>query len=528
MTTPDNQAKRNFQSEFLARSRNCAAHLTARPERAVAVFVFALFAAGFLIRLWGMSKNHTWDEMVYLQNAKVICCGKLNYSELDFRPPLLSLIFAGVFLVWQHVFAASIVTAFVNALGPVFLFFAGRLSVGRLQAAIAGLLLAFSPFFVGVFPHGFISDDTGNSLLTDSPALTLVLLSLWLLLRALKRPIVSRFFWAGFVLALCVLMRFGSIPSVGILLLLPLAAGNRWKATIACVSGLAAGIAPYLLWSWSRYGEFLFTFRAGWKKVEGPTEPFTFFLHNLPTIFTPVVVIGLLLFLFYQLSQLRGAIHSVQDARTQAASTWNQHFFYAYLWLWLLVGLLFFSLMPHKEPRYILPLAAPVLLLASSGLSLFTILRNEKLRVIGAVLLGTVLLLTFLPLRERLSEPFLNLASPDEELASSFLESSVPANTTLYMSFNYPAFAFYTNFRIHELANVGPALYRDMTEVPSGQVLIVYREAEDVSQSDVAWVGANPNFKRMRDYKSLVIFRSLGLTDNSKAILKPHLSSVLH
>jgi 4-amino-4-deoxy-L-arabinose transferase-like glycosyltransferase len=163
-------------------------------------------------------------------------------------------------------------------------------------------------------------------------------------------------------------MRFGSIPSVGILLLLPLAAGNRGKATIACVSGLAAGIAPYLLWSWSRYGEFLFTFRAGWKKVEGPTEPFTFFLRNLPTIFTPVVVIGLLLFLFYQLSQLRGAIHSVQDARTQAASTWNQHFFHVYLWLWLLVGLLFFSLMPHKEPRYILPLAAPVLLLASSGL----------------------------------------------------------------------------------------------------------------------------------------------------------------
>ena len=35
-----------------------------------------------------MSKLHFWDEMVYLQSAQVICCGKTNYSELDYRPPL--------------------------------------------------------------------------------------------------------------------------------------------------------------------------------------------------------------------------------------------------------------------------------------------------------------------------------------------------------------------------------------------------------------------------------------------------------
>jgi hypothetical protein len=40
---------------------------------------------------------HFWDEAVYLQNPEVICCGKHNFSELNFRPPLLSLIFAAVF-----------------------------------------------------------------------------------------------------------------------------------------------------------------------------------------------------------------------------------------------------------------------------------------------------------------------------------------------------------------------------------------------------------------------------------------------
>lgn len=69
-------------------------------------FIAFLLAAGFLLRVWGMSRMHFWDEAVYLQDAEVICCGKINYSELGSRPPLLSLFFAAIFLVWHHVYAA--------------------------------------------------------------------------------------------------------------------------------------------------------------------------------------------------------------------------------------------------------------------------------------------------------------------------------------------------------------------------------------------------------------------------------------
>jgi hypothetical protein len=78
------------------------------------------------------------------------------------------------------------------------------------------------------------------------------------------------------------------------------------------------------------------------------------------------------------------------------------------------------------------------------------------------------------------------------------------------MSFNYPVFAFYTNFPIHELSSVGPTLYEDMKKVPPGDVLIVYREAEDASQSDIALVDASGMFKRIGEYPSLVIYRSVG------------------
>jgi 4-amino-4-deoxy-L-arabinose transferase-like glycosyltransferase len=491
-----------------APGRTLSTYLTLEQGPSVALFLLVLLAAGFLLRLWGMSKFHYWDEMVYLQNAQVICCGKVNYSELDFRPPLLSLIFAGVFVLWHHIYAACITTAFLNALGPVFLFFAGCLSVGRLPAAISSLLLAFSPFFIGIFPDTFVSDDTGNSLLTDSPSLTLLLLGLWLLLRALDRPTGLRFFCAGFSLALCILMRFGAIPSVAVLLLLPLAAPGRWKALIASVCGVAAGLAPYFLWSWLKFGSFLFTLQAAWTHVEGPVEPATYFIRNATTIFTPVAIVGLLLCLGSQLTPLRRAFSSSHEAQSGSVSSSSQRAVRIFLWLWLVLGFLFFSLMPHKEPRYVLPLAPPVLLLAGSGLTLFYALPNKLLRVTGALCLGAALLLTFLPLRERFSVPFINWGTPDEELAARFLASRVPAGTTLWMSFNYPAFAFYTNFPIHELSSVGPALYLDMEQLPPGDVLIVYREAEDAAQSNIAWVDATGKFKRIGEYPSLVIYRS--------------------
>jgi 4-amino-4-deoxy-L-arabinose transferase-like glycosyltransferase len=471
--------------------------------------LFLLVAAAFLARIWGISKTHFWDEMVYLQNAQVICCGKINYSELDFRPPLISLIYAGAFLLWHHIYAACIVAAFLNALGPIFLYLAGRLSVGRLPAAIAALLLAFSPFFVGVFPNGFASDDTGNSLLTDSPALTMLLLAFWLLLRALDRQSTSRFALAGLALALSILMRFGTLPSVGMLFLLPLAAKRRWKALISCGAGLLVGLAPYLLWSRLRFGAFFFTLHAGWTHVEGPEESIFFYLRNSAAIFTPVALFGFVVTAALWLWRPFGALPSRPRLPAAFPSSLSPLALQAFLWLWLLMEFVFFSAMPHKEPRYILPLVPPFLLLAGSGLALFCALFRGPFRPAGALLVAAFLVLTFLPLRARFSGPFIDPGTPEEMLASQFLQTRLPPGTILYMSFNYPAFAFYTSYRIHELSAVGPALYNDIEQIPPGGVLIVYRKTDEVWEPDIEWVDANPKFQRMRDFSTFVIYRRL-------------------
>jgi 4-amino-4-deoxy-L-arabinose transferase-like glycosyltransferase len=493
---------------ILVRTRVAQVFLN-RKQRSESFLLFLLVVAAFLVRIWGISKVHYWDEMVYLQNAQVICCGKTNYSELDFRPPLISLIYAGVFLLWRHIYAACIVAAFLNALGPLFLYLAGRLSVGRLPAAIAALLLAFSPFFVGIFPDGLASDDTGNSLLTDSPALMLLLLAFWLLLRALDPESTPRFAWAGFVLALSILMRFGTLPSVGVLFLLPLAANRRWKALIACGAGLLLGLAPYLLWSRLHFGAFFFTLHAGWTHVEGPVESFFFYLRNSGAIFTPVAMFGLVVTASSWLWRPFGAFPSRPRLPAAFASNLSPLVLQAFLWLWLLTEFLFFSAVPHKEPRYILPLAPPFLLLAGSGLALICTLPRKPFRPVGALLVAAFLVFTFVPLRERFRGPFINHDNPEEMLASQFLQSGLPPGTTLYMNFNYPAFAFYTDFFIHELPAVGPALYHEIELIPPGGVLIVYRKTDEVWEPDIEWVNANPKFQRLRDFSTFEVYRRL-------------------
>jgi 4-amino-4-deoxy-L-arabinose transferase-like glycosyltransferase len=471
-------------------------------------FVVVLIVAAFILRVWALSRMHFWDEAVYLQNAEVICCGKANYSELGRRPPLLSLIFAGVFLLWHHVYAACIATALLNALGPAFLYFSGRMIAGRIPAAIASLLLAFSPFFVGVFPEGFASDGTGNSLLSDSPALTLILLAFWLLLRALRKQTDLRFASAGFVLALAVLMRFASLSSVGMLALLVLAADRRWRAALACGAGLVAGMGPYLAWSRFRYGGFLTTLRSGWAYRGVPEESPLFYLRNFTNIFSWVTLAGLALWMgkwAWESWGQKGGDHQGRPTEHTIAKLSRR--LEAFLLLWAGSVFFFFSALQHKEPRYIMPVAPPLFLLAGIGLSVLLRGKQKAAQVAGTVLLVGALAYTFLPVRERFESSLVDDEASEEMQASDFLTHSVPPDTVLYTNFNYPVFAYYTNLRVQRVTGTGPALYEALNSLPGDGILIAYRESEDIAEPRLNWLDSNPHFRRFREFPSLVLYQ---------------------
>jgi 4-amino-4-deoxy-L-arabinose transferase-like glycosyltransferase len=527
-----------LQSNFLSAAPQFDPAATDNPgshRRQVIVestFVVLLIAAAFLLRLWALSEVHFWDETVYLQNAEVICCAKANYSELDSRPPLLSLIFAAAFLLWHHVYAASVAAALLNALGPAFLYFSGRMIAGRIAAAIAALLLAFSPFFVGVFPPGFVSDATGNSLLSDSPAVTLIVLAFWLLLRALRRPTSLRFASAGFVLALAVLMRFASLSTVGVLSLLVFvdvfaaAADRWWNAALACGAGFAAGMGPNLCWSRFRYGGFLTTLHRGWGNFEGPGESPFFYLKDFGNIFSWITLAGLALWIGgwaweklkwkagdgqredrHRENHLVSAVERTAEKRSRRIE--------AFLWLWAVALLLFFSALRHKEPRYAMPLAPPLFLLAGIGLSVLVRGRQTLARIAGTALLVGALAYTFLPVRQRFESPFVDDEVSEDMQVSDFLHDNVPPATVLYSNFNYPVFAWYTNLPVHRLPESGPALYDALNRLPGDGILIAYKASDEIAEPRLEWLDSNPHFRRFREFPALVLYEYRGCSGPS-------------
>jgi 4-amino-4-deoxy-L-arabinose transferase-like glycosyltransferase len=471
-------------------------------------FVVLLIAAAFILHLWPLSKSHFWDETVYLQNAEVICCGKTNYSELSSRSPLLSLIFAGVFLLWHHVYAASIATALLNALGPAFLYASGRVVTGRIPAAIASLLLAFSPFFAGVFPTGFESTATGNSLLTDSPSLTLILLSFWLLLCALRKQTDIRFACAGFVLALAVLMRFASLPSAGVLSLLVFGADLWWRSALAYGAGLFVGIAPYLFWSRLRYGGFFRTLHNGWNYVQGSVQSPFFYLKNFSIIFSWITVAGLVLWVgrwAWKNWKPKRRDHRVSAIERTVVGRRSRGFG-AFLWLWAAILLLFFSALRHKEPRYVMPMAPPLFLLAASGLDVLLKGRRVTTQISGTILLMGALAWTFLPLRQRFESPFINNWVSEEVRVSNFLNLNIPPATVLYSNFNYPVFAYYTDLPVRSLPQSGPSLYDALDHLQRDGILIAYKKSDVIADPHLDWLDSNPHFRRFREFPSLVLY----------------------
>jgi 4-amino-4-deoxy-L-arabinose transferase-like glycosyltransferase len=461
-------------------------------------FLVLLLVAGFVLRVWGVTKMHSWDENVYLQHGEILCCGKSNYSELDYRPPLLSLLYAGVFLAWNSSYAAAIVTALLNAMAALWTYLSGRMMAGRAAAAMAALLIGFAPFFV----------NEGHSLLTDAPALSLIALSFWLLLRALERQTDARFAAAGFALAMCVLMRFGSLSSVGVLGLLALMADRRARAMAACGAGFLVGLGPYLCWSRVRYGGFLATLVNGWNNVGGSTHSPFYYLQRYGEIFSWLSLAGLALWMGRwawarcgrgeDAWRASGALRKVRGAR------WLE----VYLWLWGAAVLVFFSTLRHSEERYIMPLAPPLFLLAGIGLSVLVKGRRRSARVAGSIVLGCALIYTFLPLRHRMETGLVDHSVSEEMQVSEFLSRTVPAGTVLYANCNYPDFAYYTNLPVVALDESGPDLYVELNALKDGGVLIAYKPEEDCSvvEPSLQWLDSNPHFRRIQEFPSLVVY----------------------
>src|SRR5438132_9963553 len=110
-----------------------------------------------MVRAVPLTYSHFWDETVFLQHAGVIVDGRSNYQEFFHRPPLLSVLYALGFALWDNIYVANIVQAIVTTLAVLFDFLYVRSAFGVASGIAAAFLFVFTLYLV----------DTSHALLKD-------------------------------------------------------------------------------------------------------------------------------------------------------------------------------------------------------------------------------------------------------------------------------------------------------------------------------------------------------------------------
>jgi hypothetical protein len=70
------------------------------------LFIIALILIGFLLRVF-VTNCYYWDELVYLQHSEILSGKVNNYNEFDLRPPMLSILIAGLYYFWHNPLVAN-------------------------------------------------------------------------------------------------------------------------------------------------------------------------------------------------------------------------------------------------------------------------------------------------------------------------------------------------------------------------------------------------------------------------------------
>jgi 4-amino-4-deoxy-L-arabinose transferase-like glycosyltransferase len=480
-----------------------------RPRLDYRAVLGVILVLGLLLRVLPLTYSHFWDETVFLQDAKVISDGRTNYDEFFERPPLLSMAYALGFTVWDNVYVANAVQGLITTLAVLFAFLYVRRTFGQPAALCAAFLMAFAPYLV----------ETSHELLTDMPAVALMLAAMWLFDLSGKGSALL----AGVTYALAIETRFTSLFLM-LYFLLELAASPRRLARLVLLGvGAAATLAPYLLWLKSRYGSFFYPFVLARRIVQEWTAPVpaSFYFDGVRGIFPlsmwAAVLLAVVSLLAHAEERMRDGAAAEPAEREAARSRVTRQ-------LTLLVwGGAFFAYMlsiPHKEIRYLLPLAIPAVVLAAVGIAWvwqWVALRRRPLRV-AVIFLGSLIALADYgrPLRA-LTGPLVDRSVWPEVQVAQYLRTHSTRSDTVYAAHNFPVLAFYSERRTVSLLTIQDDFDHEWPELMSRPGFFVYFPPEHIGEiharhalkPDGEFLAAHRNFVPVQSFPTATVYRYL-------------------
>ncbi len=477
-------------------------------RRVLWIALALIVALAALVRAVPLTYSHFWDETVFLQHAKVILDGRTNYQEFFHRPPLLSVLYALGFALWDNIYVANIVQAIVTTLAVLFAFLYVRGAFGVVCGMAAAFLFAFTPYLV----------ETSHELLTDMPAVAFMLAAMWLF----DKPGPRFAILAGATYALAIQTRFTSLFLIVYFALdASLSPQKKLRQLVILVVAAGITIAPYLIWIRWNYGSFLFPFVLARRIVTERTAPVParFYFDAVLQIFPPS------LWLFFALGLCSPVMRwglryrskgETAPAENPALSSQTKRQLVLLMW-----GLFFFAYMltiGHKEVRYLLPLAIPVVIISAlSVTALFRWIARQArpVWVAGALLGVAVAVADYASPFQKLRDPWSDSSESEEvQIAGYLREHSTPADT-IYAAHNFPVLAFYCGRKTVSLLPIQAEFEQVWRRVMAQPGFLVYYPPAGIKEThsknphfmpDQQFIDASPEFRLARSFPSATVY----------------------
>ena len=456
-----------------------------------------LLLAAFLVRIWPLERSHWWDETVYLQHSEVFFSGRTNFNEFWLRPPMLPILIAVGYLFKHHMFTSSVIVSLLGTAGVLFTFLVGKEMFDKKTGFIGALFMAFSPFIV----------TSSHWIMTNIPSLTFISISLYLALKGMKKNSKLLYLLSGIFFGIAILTRFTSLIVMFIIPLYLFLYKKPLKDMLLYGFGLSIPMVPYLIWSQLTQGFFLAVFINANRVISDVVGGPFFYIQKFIVVFPVVVVAGLAVYVIAQIACIKNTVKAFKDIALRTGTRLpgkftNEDFI---LVAWFVIFLIYLSITPHKEPRYILPIALPVVLLCARGYGFLFNFRNKYLKIMALVLLLVLCFTSFSAAFSKLDEPFINewLSSPVQ--ASEFTKTFDSSLDLVYTNQNYPVYAYYTGMKIEILWDYDSRFYERFPEnMPSKGYFIFDKNAK--KEPDFQWLENRTEFTRLNEINELIIY----------------------
>jgi hypothetical protein len=382
----------------------------------VAVLVGSIVAIGLFLRLWGINRTgFNTDEAVYAgQGASIAGNPHLSPFFPIFRahPLLFQTIISVLYRVHVSDIGARLLAVGFGVGTIILVYLAGREIWSRNVGLVAALIIAVMPYHVVV----------SRQVLLDGPMTFFTTLALFLLARFARTERPAWLAAAAGSLALSFLSKETTIIMVGSAYAFFALAPRikvRARSLVLATIVFVVCISPYpLSLKFAGRGSTGNQFLA-WQLFRRPNHTATFYLHHLPSALGWTVLAA---------------------AVVGTAFVWGQRDWHmTLLTSWIVVPTAFFSLWPVKGFQYLLPIAAPIAILAAIGLLELASRVPKRGRSIVAV--GLVFGLVVIPLgvaswrriAPSTSGTFLAGSGgvPGGREAGEWVAAHVPANTRM-------------------------------------------------------------------------------------------------